>query len=619
MGSRGISKFISLYAYDSSIKINYEVIRVKIIDRVNILKEEMKKRNIDAYIIPSSDAHLSEYVAEHWKSRAWISGFTGSAGTVVITQGQCGLWTDGRYFIQAEKQLEGSSIALFKMREPGVPTLNEWLKETLPQGATIGFDGTVFAQSSVKAMEGELKIKSFKFNSEYDLIDLIWKDRPAMPMTETFNHDVKYAGKSTKEKLQEVRAKMSKKDVDTYVISKLDDIAWLCNIRANDVNCTPVSIAFMIVTNDGATLFIEPSKVPQEVVCALKENGVELKGYEDIYEAVKALNENRKIYYSADYTNRKLYESMPKACEKVNGRDITTDLKALKNDTEVECLRKSHLRDCVALAKFACWLQENVGKEEITEMSADDKLIEFRAQQDLFKGPSFGAIVGYKEHAAMMHYSATPENQYSVDKEGMLLIDSGGQYLDGTTDITRTFVLGELTEEQKRDFTLVAKGVINLSMSKFLYGITGTNLDVLSRQPLWEYGIDYKCGTGHGVGFMLSVHEGPQRIAPQYNDAILEKGMVITVEPGVYKEGRHGIRLENTVIVTEDEKTEFGQFMKFEVLNPFPLDLNGIVPEMLNEKEKAYLNGYHKWTYESLSPYLNDNEKEWLKNTTRAI
>lgn len=595
------------------------MIRLKIIDRVNILKEEMKKRNIDAYIIPSSDAHLSEYVAEHWKSRAWISGFTGSAGTVVITQGQCGLWTDGRYFIQAEKQLEGSSIDLFKMREPGVPTLNEWLKETLPQGATVGFDGTVFAQASVKSMENELKSKNFKFNSEYDLIDLIWKDRPAMPMTETFNHDVKYAGKSTKEKLQEVRAKMSKKDADTYVISKLDDIAWLCNIRANDVNCTPVSIAFMVVTNNGATLFIEPSKVPQEVAVRLKENGVELRKYEEIYEAVKAFDKNSRIYYCADYTNRKLYESMPEACEKITGRDITTDLKALKNKTEVECLRKSHLRDCVALAKFACWLQENVGKEEITEISVEDKLIEFRSQQDLFKGPSFGSIVGYKEHAAMMHYSATPENQYAIDREGMLLIDSGGQYLDGTTDITRTFVLGELTEEQKRDFTLVAKGVINLSMSKFLYGITGTNLDILSRQPLWEYGIDYKCGTGHGVGFMLSVHEGPQRIAPQYNDAVLEKGMVITVEPGVYKEGRHGIRLENTVIVTEDENTEFGQFMKFEVLNPFPFDLKGIVPEMLNEKEKAYLNEYNRWTYESLSPYLNDNEKEWLKNTTRAI
>lgn len=592
---------------------------MKIRERVTLLREEMKKINMDAYLVANCDSHLSENVSEHWKCRQWISGFTGSNGIVVITHGQCGLWTDGRYFIQAEKQLQDSGIELFKIGEPGVPTMEQWLVKTLSKGDTIGFDGSVFSQRSVESMEKEFADMEFKLSSDYDLIASIWRDRPEIPKTEVYNHDLKYVGKSTAEKLKEVREKMEMKGSNTYIISKLDDIAWLCNIRANDIHCNPFSISYVLVTMERAILFIDLTKIPEEVINILKENGFEIAPYENVYNQIKSLDKNSKIYFSPEFTNRKLYTSMPVECKKIQGRDIATDIKALKNPTEVENLKNAHLKDCIAIAKFGCWLHKNAGIEEITEMSADEKLLEFRKEQELFKDLSFDTIAGYKDHAAMMHFKATPENQYSIKREGMLLVDSGAQFLNGTTDITRTFILGELTEEEKRDFTITAKAVIALSTAKFMYGATGTNLDVLSRQHLWEYGINYNCGTGHGVGFMGAIHEAPQRFSIGYNDAVLEKGMVITIEPGVYKEGRHGIRIENTVVVVEDEKTEFGQFMKFEVLNSLPFGLAGIIPEMLTEKEKAYLNEYHRWTYERLSPYLNEEEKQWLKEETREI
>lgn len=592
---------------------------MKVNEKLQELRGLMQQQGIDAYIIPSFDAHQSEYVPEHWKSRAWISGFTGSAGTVVVTMDESGLWTDGRYFIQAEKQLTGSEIKLFKMREPGVPTYKEWLAEVLPEKACVGFDGKVFSCNQVKQLENTLSKKNIRLNDEYDFIDAIWKGRPELPLDKIFAHDVKYTGFSTAEKLEQIRQEMRKKGADYYVISSLDDIAWMFNIRGNDVQNNPVAISYALISLDKAWLFIDKRKVDKDVEKVLNENGVDVMEYIEIENMLTSLEKTTKVFYDPDKVSIWLNRCMPESCEKVEGKDIAMLLKTIKNDVEIENLKKCQIRDGVAMVRFLHWIDDNIGKEPITEISASDKLESFRSQGEDFIGISFDTIAGYKEHAAMMHYKATEESQYTLQSEGMFLVDSGGQYLDGTTDITRTMVLGDITDEERKDFTLVLKGHIALCQAKFLHGVTGTNLDVLARLPLWEQGIDYKCGTGHGVGYLLSVHEAPQRFSMEYNNTRLEKGMVITNEPGVYKEGRHGIRIENTLLVVEDELTESGQFMRFDVISYCPIDLDGIDANFLTDKEKTWLNNYHKKVYEALSPYLDEEEKEWLKKETREI
>lgn len=588
-------------------------------EKLKALRELMKERGMSAYVIPSSDAHQSEYVPEHWKSRAWISGFTGSAGTVVVTLNEAGLWTDGRYFIQAERELEGTEIKLFKMREPGVPTYSEWVRDVLKDGDCIGFDGRVFSCNQFKELEGKVKDKNIRIDYRYDLVDLIWKDRPELPLEKVYIHELKYTGKSTKEKLSMVREEMRRKGVGYYLLSSLDDIAWLFNIRGSDVRNNPVTISYALVSMDSSVLFIDSRKITDEVKSFLKENGVDIKEYTEIEGSLRNIGVNSKIYYDPNKISIWLYGCMPKTVKKVQGKDIVMLLKAIKNEVEIENLRKCHIKDNVAMVKFLYWLDKTVGKEKITEISASEKLEEFRRQQDGFIGTSFDTIAAYKDHAAMMHYKATEESQYTLEPEGMFLVDSGGQYFDGTTDITRTIILGSITEEEKKDFTYALKGHIALCRAKFLHGVTGTNLDILARLPLWEQGIDYKCGTGHGVGYLLSVHEAPQRFAVEYNDAVLEKGMVITNEPGVYKEGKYGIRIENTLLVTEDQLTDSGQFMKFEVLSYCPIDLDGIEVSLLTDIERNWLNNYHKEVYKKLSPFLNDEEKEWLKRETREI
>lgn len=587
-------------------------------EKIHRLREQMKEKGIDAYIIPSFDAHQSEYVAEHWKSRAWISGFTGSAGTVVITMNEGGLWTDGRYFIQAEKQIKGSGLKLFKMGQPNVPTYIDWLKDLIPAGGCVGFDSKVFPQSKVKDLEKKFSKKGIKLNGKFDLIDIIWEDRPEIPVTPIIVHDVKYAGKSTMEKLELVRKEMKKQGADYYLLSSLDDIAWLFNIRGNDVHNNPVIISYAIICNEKAYLYVDRRKVTKEVIEVLESNGVEIKEYAKVKNQIAEIRESQ-IFFDPNKTNNWLYNAIPSCCENIEGRNITTNLKAIKNEIEIENLRNCQIKDGVAMVKFLHWLDENVRKVDITEISADDKLKEFRREQEYFVGPSFDTIAGYKEHAAMMHYKATKENQYTLKEEGLFLIDSGGQYLDGTTDITRTIALGKISEEEQKDFTLVLKGHISLNMVKFLYGATGSNLDIIARQPLWEQGIDYKCGTGHGVGFFLNVHEGPQSLSQVPNKVKLEKGMILTNEPGIYKDGKHGIRIENTLLVAEDEKTEFGQFMKFDTISYCPIDLDAIDVSMLTEKEKKWLNDYHKEVYKVLSSYLNECEKKWLKRETREI
>ena len=588
-------------------------------ERISSLRKLMAERGIDAYIVPTYDPHQSEYVGEHWKTRVWMSGFTGSAGTFVVTKDVAALWTDGRYFIQAGNQLKGSEIKLFKMGIPGVPSYMEWLKENLANGATLGFDGKVFPQSDVKQMEEKLSFKEIKYIYEYDLVGEIWADRPELPKDKVFVLDIKYAGKTPAEKLEEVRKEMKKLDSDYYLLGSLDDIAWIYNIRGNDVACNPVVTSYALISLDSAWLFVDKQKVTKEVENYLNSNGIEVQEYDDVRKYVEGIKKGSRVFVDPSRVNKWLYDGIPSECKIVEGMNITTMLKAVKNDVEIKNLKNAYIKDGVALVKFLYWLDENLGKVKMSEMSVSDKLEEYRKEQENYVEPSFDTIAAYKDHAPMMHYKATKESDYELSREGMLLIDSGGQYLDGTTDITRTIVLGPITEEEKRDFTLTLKGHINLAKARFLYGATGSNLDVLARFPLWQEGIDYKCGTGHGVGFFLNVHEGPHRMSLAPNNVKLEKGMVITNEPGVYKEGKHGIRLENDLVVTKDIFTDSGQFMKFEVISFCPLDLDGIDVKLLTEDEREWLNNYHEEVYSKLSPYLDDSEKEWLRKETRRI
>lgn len=592
---------------------------MKINERLEKLRELMAEKGIDAYIIPTSDPHLSEYLSDHWKARVWISGFTGSAGTVVVTADESGLWTDGRYFIQAEDQLKGSEIKLFKMRMPKVPTVIEWLRDNLEKGSTVGFNGEVVPHTLIKNMEKEFSKKEIKLEENYDLIGKIWSDRPEKPKSKIFIHDTKYAGKTPKEKLEDVREEMRKYDIDYFLLGSLDDIAWLYNIRGRDVKNNPVVTSYALVSMDKSWLFVDKYKVDGEVEKFLKENGIEIKEYKEVRNFIENISKDSTIYIDPDKINRWLYNGIPKECKIVEGMNFTTKLKAIKNDVEIENLKKCYIKDGVALVKFLYWLDKNVDKNEITEMFAEEKLESFRKEQELFVEPSFDTIAAYKEHGAMMHYKATEESNYTLKPEGMFLVDSGGQYYDGTTDTTRTIILGPITDEEKRDFTLTLKGLINLSKARFLHGATFSNLDVLARLPLWEIGIDYKCGTGHGIGFFLNVHEGPNNFSQRPTKVVVEEGMVTSIEPGVYKAGKYGIRLENVVVAVKDYENESGQFMKFETLTNCPLDLEGIDVKLLSEEEIKWLNEYHKQVYDNLSPYLSEEEKEWLKEETKEI
>lgn len=579
------------------------------------LRDVMKKYNINYYIIPSADPHQSEYVAEYYRGRAEVSGFTGSAGTLLVGEKEAKLWTDGRYFIQAAEQLQGTGIDLMKMATPGYDTINQWIEKNIKENETLGFDGSCYSTNQYKELLKIAKKNNFNINMDKDLLEEIWNDRPSLPEDKIFVHDEKYCGKSVKEKLNEVRKYMKKNEVQNYLLTSLDDIAWLFNIRGNDILFNPVALSYAIITENEAKFYIKKTKVNDEVQSALKEQEVDIYEYNEIEEHVKKFNGNTLI--DPVKVNAKLYSLL--SCTIIEKLNITTNLKAIKNEIEIANFENAHIKDGVAMVKFIKYLKDNIGKEKITEISASKKLSELRSQGELAKGDSFGTIAGYKEHAAMMHYSATPESDYELKPQGLFLVDSGGQYLDGTTDITRTFVLGKITEEEKRDFTLVLKGHINLAKAKFLKGSTGCNLDVLARGPLWQYGLDYKCGTGHGIGFFLNVHEGPQGIRPNGNTVPLEPGMMLTNEPGVYKEGKFGIRTENVMVVVKDEINDCGEFYKFDTISYCPIDLNGVKVELLNDDEKEWLNNYHKKVYDKLSPYLNEEEKELLKIETREI
>ncbi|HHD2587181.1 TPA: aminopeptidase P family protein [Clostridium perfringens] len=591
---------------------------MKVTERLERLRKIMKDKGIDYYIIPSEDAHQSEYVCEHYRGRAYMSGFTGSAGTLLVGLENAILWTDGRYFIQALDELKGSGIEMFKMRIPGWPSLLEWLKENAKAGETIAFDGKVFSVGEYKDFKKLEEENNLNIKIDEDLLDEVWKDRPSLLKEKAFLHEVKYCGKSAREKLREVREEMKKLGANNYIIASLNDIAWLYNIRGNDVKCNPVVLSYALVKENEAYLYVDKSKFTSKMEEELLNEGVTLKSYDEIGNAISNLE--GKILIDPNKISAYLYECIKDKNNIVEFGNITTKFKAIKNEVELDNLRKCQVRDGVAMVKFMKWLKDNIGKIEISEISASDKLEELRSLDKLFKGISFETIAGHKEHGAMMHYSATPESDYTLEPRGFLLIDSGGQYLDGTTDITRTFVLGELTYEERKDYTLVLKGHIGLMRAKFLKGATGSALDIKAREPLWNEGIDYKCGTGHGVGFFLNVHEGPQSISPVPNKVALEPGMIITNEPGVYREGKHGIRTENTMVVVKDTYSEeFGEFYKFDTISLCPIDLAGLDISLINEEEKAWLNNYHKKVYDLLSPYLNEDEKEFLKNETREL
>ncbi|AUA37516.1 M24 family peptidase [Clostridioides difficile] len=593
-------------------------------DRLSGLRKFMEEKNIDAYMIPSSDNHQSEYVGDYFKSREFISGFNGSAGTVIVTKDEAGLWTDGRYFIQAESQLEGSTIKLFKMGQEGCPTTDEYLYKNIPEGGTLGFDGRVISAREGATLAEKLSKKGIKIEYQYDLIDGIWPDRPALSDSKAFLLDVKYCGESFSSKLARLREKMSEKGTSTHVITTLDDIAWLFNIRGGDVKYNPVVLSYAVITLKEVYLFVDESKLNEEILDELAKENVQIKPYNDVYEFVKNIDKTEKVLLDGTKLSYTIYNNIPCEVEKVDEFNPVMFFKAQKNEVELENIRNSHVKDGVAFTKFMYWLKKNVGKMEITEISATQKLEDLRREQEGFFEPSFNTIAAYKEHAAMMHYSATPESNYKLEAEGLFLVDSGGQYYDGTTDITRTTVLGPISDELKLHFTSVARGMINLSKAKFLHGCRGYNLDILSRSCMWNMGIDYQCGTGHGIGFVLNVHEAPNgfrwRVVPErFDSAVLEEGMVTTNEPGIYIEGSHGIRTENEIVVRKAEKNFYGQFMEFEVVTLAPIDLDGIVPELMNKDEKDYLNWYHKLVYDKISPFLTDEEREWLKVYTRAI
>ena len=593
-------------------------------NRIEDLRKIMDENNIYAYIIPSSDFHQSEYVGDYFKSREYISGFTGSAGTIVITKNEAGLWTDGRYFSQAEDELKGSGIELFKCGMPGVLEIDEFLEKVMPQNSTLAFDGRVISVSEGEKLSQKLNAKNIKIKYDNDLINIIWNERPSISNEKAFLLDIKYTGEDFKSKLNKVREAMKEKEATVHIISALDDIAWLFNIRGRDVKYNPVLISYAIVTLEDVYLFVDEEKLDDDIKLELSKCNTIIKPYLDIYEFVKQIDNKEVVLLDKAKTNFAIYNNIPSDVEKINSFNPCMLFKCIKNEVELDNIRKSHIKDGVAMTKFMYWLKTNIGKIHMDEVSVDEQLLKFRQEQDGFIEPSFNTIAGYKDHGAIIHYSATKESAYELKGEGLLLVDSGGQYYDGTTDITRVYVLGEVEDIQKTHFTAVVRGMINLSMAKFMHGCRGYNLDILARGPIWELGLDYRTGTGHGIGFVLNVHEAPNgfrwKIVPERNDScILEAGMVTTNEPGIYIYGSHGIRIENELITIKGEETEYGQLMEFEAITLAPIDLDGIRPELMTKKEIEYLNNYHKKVYDKISPFLNENEREWLKEYTRAI
>lgn len=580
----------------------------------------MKENDIQAYIIPTDDFHSSEYVGDYFKCREYMSGFTGSAGTLVVLEESAYLWTDGRYFLQADKQLEKTGIVLMKSGQSYVPIIEEFLKRELKEGDTIGFDGRTISKNFADKLLERIKEKNIKINGTVDLVNIIWKNRPKISKEPVWQLDIKYAGISRKEKMKKVREKMEEAGADVFIDAALDEIAWLLNLRGNDIAYTPVFLSYMIIREGMAILCIHREVVSEKIKDELKEDGIEIAEYEEIYKLADEISDKEKVLYDSSSINYNLYDSINKNATIINRESPIALMKAMKNPVEVENIKKAHIKDGVAMCKFIYWLKKNVPLGNVSEISAAEKLVEFRAQMDGFLDQSFAPIFGYGEHGAIIHYSATEETNVVMKDKGLCLIDTGAHYYDGTTDVTRTVVLGELTKEEKEAFTIVLKGNLNLANTTFVYGTTGAYIDCVARRPLWEKGMDFNHGTGHGVGYILGVHEGPQNISKNSKSKTkLEDGMIVSDEPGFYKEGKFGIRHENLLLCKKETKNKYGQFMVFDVLTMVPFDSDGIDLSLMNEDEVDYLNNYHKKVYENISPYLNEEEKKWLKNSTKML
>lgn len=593
-------------------------------ERLAQLRQEMSKRGIDVYVVPTADFHESEYVGEHFMARKYITGFTGSAGTAVITMDEAGLWTDGRYFVQAAAQLEGTTVKLFKSGEEGVPTVDEYIKDTLKEGQGLGFDGRVVNGAWGAALEKIVKDKKGSMHVDEDLIDIIWKDRPALSKAPVMIMDLKYVGEDTADKLSKVREKLKEKGADLHLMSSLYDIAWLLNVRGGDISYVPVVLSYLAISEDSCVWFLQEEIVTPELRAYLDKYGITTKPYNSFYDYVKEIPAGQKVLLDTSIVNYRICNSIPEKVEKISETDPTVLMKAIKNDTQIENIRIAHEKDAVAMIKFMYWLKKNVGKIPMTEISVSDHLEELRREQEDCLDLSFDTICGYAEHGAIVHYSATPETDVELKPEGLLLVDSGGHYLQGTTDITRTFALGPVTDEMKADFTRVCRSNMSLANAKFKYGCTGINFDILARAPFWNENLDYNHGTGHGVGYILNVHEGPNAFHwKQYPgrtaDHVIEAGMVTTDEPGIYIEGKYGIRTENELICQKGIKNEYGQFMYFENVTYVPIDLDAIDPDQMNRDEKRQLNQYHAMVLEKMAPYFEGDELEFLKEYTRAI
>ena len=597
--------------------------------KIGQLRDRMKELGIDAYLVPTADFHESEYVGEFFKCRHFLTGFNGTAGTAVITMDKAGLWTDGRYFVQAEEQLSGSEIKLYRMGEPEFPTLDEFLEEELPVDGCLGFDGRVVNSELGYGLQNLLQEKNVTINCSKDLVGEIWTSRPAMSCEPIWSLDVKYAGKSTVEKLSDLRDAMKKNKAQIHLMTALDEIAWLFNLRGNDIVNNPVFLSYALITQDEAYLYVqkeaikEDTKMGKEVCAALAEAKVQVKEYAEFLQDVAALK-NEKILLERKKASFAVCESIDASCRIIDEMNPCATMKAVKNATEIENMRRAHLKDGIAVTRFMYWLKHTIGTCDMTEMTAAHKIEELRAEQGNYIEPSFVTIAAYKENAAMCHYHPSDEVCKKLKPEGFLLVDSGGQYLEGTTDITRTYALGPLTEKEKEYYTIVAAAMLKVSTMKFLHGCRGINLDYTIREAFWKRGLDFAHGTGHGVGYLSNVHERPNglrwKVVPERQDsAVIEPGMICSDEPGLYFAGDFGTRTENLILCVEDEKNEYGQFLKFEFLTKAPIDLEALDTRFMDDADIERLNTYHKDVYETISPYMNDEEKEWLKHVTREI
>ncbi len=592
-------------------------------DRVKALREEMQRHGIDACLILTDDFHASEYVGDYFKCREYISGFDGSAGTLAVTAQEACLWTDGRYFLQAADQLQDTGICLMKMGEPGVPTVDLWLKNKLENGQCLGYDGRTVGSARARALKQTLGRERIRFREDVDLAGMIWKDRPALPERPIWLLDAAYTGQERSAKLDLVRENLKKEGADWQVLASLDDIGWLFNIRGGDIDYNPVPLAYALIGTDSAILYAAPSAAGDQVRQALEADGVQLRPYLQIYEDLKTL-EGQRVVLDRETCNVALLSSLPESAAILERPNCTTAAKACKNPVEMENERKAHIKDGVAVTKLLYWLDQEEQRDRIrkgllTELDVSEKLLSFRKEQADFIEQSFAPIIAAGPHGAIVHYEPTPETNIPVKDNSFLLMDSGGHYLQGTTDITRTAVIGTVTEEMKKHYTAVLRGHLNLAGAVFRYGTGGLQLDYLARAPLWELGLDFNHGTGHGVGYLMNVHEGPQRISNKANMVPMEEGMLTSDEPGLYLTDRYGIRIENLMLCREAFRTEMGRFMKFEMVTLVPYDRRAIDPSLMTLEEKALLNDYHEKVYRQISPFLTFEECSWLRECTKPL